>query len=147
MDQALINRKKFLMTLGITGGALLAVLTTNCLSGCSSNPAAIEPSPITSFTIDLSDSKYSTLQNTGGFVIVNQVVIAKVKAGNYVAVTQICSHQGNPGIVYNAGQNIFSCTVHGAEYDTLGKGLNANGKGGLTLYSTSLSGTKLTISM
>ena len=78
-------------------------------------------------------------------MIANTVVVAKTKAGIYVAVTQICSHQGNTNVVYQQSTDDFYCGVHGALYDTLGNGLNSNGSNGLKKYNTALSGTSLRI--
>ena len=46
------------------------------------------------FTLDLDESAYDALNAVGGYVRINKVVIAAVSEGTFVAVTQICSHQG-----------------------------------------------------
>ena len=63
--------------------------------------------------------------------------------GNYIAATLTCSHEGRKEITFRNGE--WYCTAHGARFDTAGKGLNNDGKKGLTVYTTSLSGNILTI--
>ena len=95
--------------------------------------------------MDLNDSNYSTLKNNGGYVIVNSVVVAKAKNGAYVAVTQICSHQGNVNVIYDASNDNFYCNSHGARFNTSGGGLNSEGSNGLKTYNTTLTGTSLRV--
>jgi nitrite reductase/ring-hydroxylating ferredoxin subunit len=140
-----MNRKDFLLKLGIGGGALLAVMAAGCLGACS-NPASVnKPTGNVNFTLDLTSSANSALNSIGGYVISNQVVVARVKSGAFVAVTQECSHQGNLSVVYLSSSDQFYCGVHGALYSTSGGGLNSYGSNGLTVYKTSLSGNILTV--
>lgn len=135
-----ISRHQFLRKLGLGGAALMAVYCAGTgLSSCTNEP--IGPSN-TSFTIDLNDAANSALAKSGGYIIKNSVVIANTGNG-YVAVTQICSHEGQRQIIFQNGE--FYCTAHGARYNTSGKGLNANGNRGLTVYPISVSGNILTI--
>jgi cytochrome b6-f complex iron-sulfur subunit len=138
-----MNRKEFLKSMGLSGAALLAVYC----SGCSLSPNVNFNTPSTSvdFTLDLSQSAYNSLNTDGGYVITNGVVVARTTSGQYVAVTQICSHEGQPNVTYVKSSNIFYCNVHGAQYDTSGKGLNSNGRNGLATYKTSLNGTLLRV--
>ena len=93
------------------------------------------------FTLDLDESAYDALNAVGGYVRINKVVIAAVSEGTFVAVTQICSHQGAENITFRSLNNDFYCTQHGAIFDLDGKGLNSNGSKGILIYKTSLSGT------
>lgn len=139
-----MNRKDFLKNLGLGGAALLAVYCSGC--SLNGNPSFTQtPSVSVDFTLDLSTSSYSALNNNGGYVITNGIVVAKTTSGTYVAVTQICSHEGRPNVTYVKSSNSFYCSVHGATYDTSGKGLNSNGRNGLVTYKTSLTGSLLRI--
>jgi Rieske Fe-S protein len=134
-----MDRKDFLSKIGI--GAAFA-LTASCLGSCKKE--ATTPSGPVDFTINLNDAANAALSTTGGYVINNAVVIAKTSTG-YAAATVICSHEGQQQITYRGSSNQWYCTAHGAIYDIAGKGLNANGSKGLTIYNTSLTGSTLRI--
>ena len=135
-----MERREFLEKLGI--GAAFA-LTSSCLGSCTKTDSA--PAGTVDFTLDLTASANAALTTNGGFIISNKVVIAKDTSGNYVAATQVCSHEGNVQVSYNKAANNYTCSVHGATFDLQGKGTNSNGSKGLTIYKTSLSGTSLRV--
>ena len=135
-----MERREFLEKLGI--GAAFA-LTSSCLGSCTKTDSA--PTGTVDFTLDLTASANAALTTNGGFIITNKVVVAKDTSGNYVAATQVCSHEGNVQVSYNKASNNYMCSAHGATFDLLGKGTNANGSKGLTIYKTSLSGTSLRV--
>ena len=135
-----MERRDFLEKLGI--GAAFA-LTSSCLGGCTKTDNA--PTGTVDFTLDLTAAANGALAANGGFVISNKVVVAKDTSGNFVAATQVCSHEGNVQVTYSKAANNFTCTVHGAMFDLQGKGTNANGSKGLTIYKTALSGTSLRV--
>ncbi len=97
------------------------------------------------FILNLDDSAYDALKKVGGYVRKNKVVIARVSEGNFVAVTQICSHQGAESITFRSTNSDFYCTKHGAIFDLEGNGLNSNGSKGIMVYKTLLSGKDLRI--
>ncbi len=136
-----MNRKDFLKRLGLSGSAIIA---TYCLGGlatsCSND---ISPASDVDFTLDLSDSQYTDLTTVGGWIKTNEVVIAHVDVDLYVAVTQVCSHEGERKITYRSSSEEFYCTAHGARFSTSGKGLNGNGSKGIKVYNTELLGTEL----
>lgn len=140
-----MERTEFLKKLGLGGAALVAVYCTGALGSCSKKNKAIPQAENKDFTLDLTDPAYARLKNNGSFVVVNTVVIAKTKAGNYVAVTQICSHEGNVNVVYDASNDNFYCSSHGARFNTSGGGINSEGSKGLKTYNTSLNGNSLRV--
>jgi nitrite reductase/ring-hydroxylating ferredoxin subunit len=138
-----MKRNEFLKTLG--AGAALAV-TFSCLGGCSksdvsSNEDATSGLP---FTVDLSASSSSALMNNGGYIVKNNTVVAKDLNGNYVAATNLCSHEQKRKVIFRNGE--YYCTEHGARFNLSGNGLNSDGSGGLSIFNTSLNGTILTVS-
>ena len=135
-----MERREFLEKLGI-GAAF--VLTSSCLGSCTKTDNA--PTGTVDFTLDLSASANAALNTNGGFIISNKVVVARDTSGNYVAATQICSHEGEVKVSYSKASNNYTCSAHGATFDLLGKGTNSNGSKGLTIYKTSLSGTSLRV--
>ena len=135
-----MKRKEFLEKIGI--GAAFA-LTATCLGGCSKDSTP-EPKDL-DFTLDLSDTAYSNLMIPGGYIIENEIVIARSLSGEYIAATVLCSHEPNKNITYRDTDGVWFCTVHGAEYTEEGEGINALGSNGLTTYNTSLDGNNLRI--
>jgi cytochrome b6-f complex iron-sulfur subunit len=93
--------------------------------------------------LDLNSAAYSKLNTVGNYVVVSGIVIARVSASSFAAVTQVCSHEGRRQVVFNAGE--FYCAAHGARFDTAGKGLNSTGSRGLKTYATVLDGTNLKV--
>ncbi|WP_337042238.1 Rieske (2Fe-2S) protein [Emticicia sp. 17c] len=137
--QEKINRNEFLKSLGFTGAALFALYTTE---SCKNEAGGVTPIPSSGLTLDLTDAAYSNLKKEGGYVIKSGIVVARYN-GNYIAATITCSHEGRQQITFQNGE--WYCTAHGARYDVTGKGLNSDGRNGLTVYKTSVSGNILTI--
>jgi cytochrome b6-f complex iron-sulfur subunit len=135
-----MERREFLEKLGI-GAAF--VLTSSCLGSCTKTDYA--PTGTVDFTLDLSASANAALNTNGGYIISNKVVVARDTSGNYVAATQVCSHEGKVQVAYNKASNNYVCSAHNATFDLTGKGTNSNGSKGLTIYKTSLSGTSLRV--
>ena len=139
-----INRKQFLSKLGLGTGAIMATYCLGSLSSCDDEDDDYIGGEV-DFTLDLDESAYDALNAVGGYVRINKVVIANVSEGTFVAVTQICSHQGAENITFRSLNNDFYCTQHGAIFDLDGKGLNSTGTKGILIYNTSLSGTLLRV--
>jgi cytochrome b6-f complex iron-sulfur subunit len=142
--QEVINRKRFLSKLGLGTGAIMATYCLGSLSSCDDEDDDYIGGEV-DFTLDLDESAYDALNAVGGYVRMNKVVIATVSEGTFVAVTQICSHEGQEKVIYRSSNNDFYCTQHGATFDLQGNGLNSNGSKGILVYKTSLSGTLLRI--
>tara|TARA_R110002051_G_scaffold100879_3_gene171319 strand:+ start:7459 stop:7920 length:462 start_codon:yes stop_codon:yes gene_type:complete len=143
-----MERKEFLKTLG--AGAAFAI-TFSCLHGCSDKGGGEEPLlPVPTgvdFTVDLSASSASNLQNNGGFIFVkskakfteNDIIVVRNLEGNLVAASKICSHEGNPNIAFfeeNGG--IFECDVHGSRFNQAGQPLNSVTTNPLKIFQTEL---------
>jgi cytochrome b6-f complex iron-sulfur subunit len=142
-----MNRMEFLKSLGLKGASLFAVYcAASGLSSCvneSMDPTTPSGGTGNELTLDLTSATYSKLNTTGNYVIVSGIVIARVSATAFAAVTQVCSHEGRRQVVFNAGE--FYCAAHGARFDTAGKGLNSTGSRGLKTYATVLDGTNLKV--
>ena len=95
------------------------------------------------FSIDLNASEAAKLAVDGGYIVKNNVVVAKNLNGEFVAATVICSHDLIKKVTFK--NNEYYCTEHGARFDQTGKGLNNDGKKGLKIYKTSLNGSILDI--
>lgn len=139
---------QFLKSLGLKGASLFAVYCAAYgLSSCVNE--SMDPKSSSGaggeLVLDLSTADYASLNTVGNYVIVSSIVIARVSTAAFAAVTQVCSHQGQKRVVFNAGE--FYCAVHGARFDTAGKGLNANGSRGLKTYATTFQGTILKVTL
>ena len=151
-----MERKEFLRSLG--GGAAFA-LTFSCLHGCSSdNGEALDAKPTpkgVDFTIDLNSAMALNLADKGGFILARSrpelkytdIVVAKNLQGDFVAASQICSHQQTDLVrfVPDVDGGIFSCSAHGSEFDQTGRPLNDITKNPLKIFKTSLNDNTLRI--
>lgn len=144
MQNEKISRHQFLRNLGLGGAALVAVYCSGTALTSCTNEGSIAPIPSGGLTLDLTAPANAALKNSGGYVVQNNIVVANVGSGKYVAVTHICSHEQKKEVIFQ--NNEFYCTAHGARFDTTGKGLNGNGSKGLTVYTATLAGDILTIS-
>ena len=106
-DQPLMDRQEFFRPVGVSVGA---ILLTRCVSGCagSANPN-ITPNP-ENFTIDFTEKANENLAMKGGYLIVNDVIVAQTKSGAYVAVAANCTHQGTQRVV-KPNDNQFYCPL------------------------------------
>ena len=142
-----MNRMEFLKSLGLKGASLFAVYcAASGLSSCvneSMDPTTPTGGTGNELSLDLTSATYSKLNTVGNYVVVSGIVIARVSASSFAAVTQVCSHEGRRQVVFNAGE--FYCAAHGARFDTAGKGLNSTGSRGLKTYATVLDGTNLKV--
>jgi cytochrome b6-f complex iron-sulfur subunit len=145
-----MNRMEFLKSLGLKGAALFAVYcAASGLSSCVNE--SMDPTTPTSdgtgnvLSLDLTSAAYSKLNTVGNYVVVSGIVIARISTAAFAAVTQVCSHEGQKRVVFNSGE--FYCAVHGARFDTAGKGLNSTGSRGLKTYATLLEGTTLKVTI
>ncbi|KAB7531387.1 Rieske 2Fe-2S domain-containing protein [Flagellimonas olearia] len=144
-----MERKEFLRSLG--AGAAFA-LTFPCIHGCSKDEVdgnIVEEPTGVDFTVDLTSQEAQALVANGGFILKNLVVIAKNLEGNYVAASQVCSHESYDQVRFvNQDGGIFYCDVHGSRFAQNGTPLNqVDSKPAKTLkiYNTELEGSVLRI--
>lgn len=144
-----MERKEFLTALGLSAGSLVI---TSCLGACgkgdtgSPNTPSPSPTPGTKvdFTLDVSTNSDISAK---GWTIMNGIIIAKSGAV-YLALSGVCTHQGNP-ITYDATGNKFPCSfqdaAHGSVFDANGVKLQGPATSNLKKYSTTLSGNSLRV--
>lgn len=140
-----MERKEFLRTLG--AGAAFAVAFP-CVQGCTKGPG-LETEPVPTgvdFTIDLSGPEGDALANNGDFIIRNYVVIARNLSGDFVAASQVCSHQQTPEVRFVESQGgIFQCATHGSQFAQDGTPLNSVTSNPLKIFQTALNGDQLRV--
>ncbi|MRX65106.1 ubiquinol-cytochrome c reductase iron-sulfur subunit [Maribacter luteus] len=144
-----MERKEFLRTLG--AGAAFA-LTFPCLQGCSKddeNGDKVETPTGIDFTIDLNSTEGQALAENGSFILKELVVVVKDLDGNFVAATQICSHESYDQVRYLTNDGgIFYCDVHGSRFALDGEPLNqvdSTTAKPLKIYNTELNGDILRV--
>ncbi|WP_318345622.1 QcrA and Rieske domain-containing protein [Flagellimonas baculiformis] len=144
-----MERKDFLRSLG--AGAAFA-LTFPCLQGCSKDQVDgnIEEVPTgVDFTVDLTSQEGQALSANGGFILKNLVVVARNLQGEYVAASQVCSHESYDQVRFvNQDGGIFYCDVHGSRFGQDGTPLNqvdSKPARALKVFNTELDGSLLRV--
>lgn len=141
-----MERKAFLRSLG--AGAAFA-LTFPCVQGCSKSGDGPDTQPVPTgvdFTIDLDSEEGEGLLNNGDFILRDYVVVAKNLQGEFIAASQICSHQQTDGVRFLTDDGgIFHCYTHGSEFGQDGQPLNTITNNPLKIFNTSLSGNILRV--
>ncbi len=141
-----MERKEFLRSIG--AGAAFAI-TFPCLQGCSGDGGDVTIKPVPTgvdFTIDLNSPEGAGLQDNGDYILKNDVVVVKNLEGNFIAASQICSHQQTDQVRFieeNGG--IFHCFTHGSEFAQNGTPLNTITGNPLKIFDTELSGSVLRV--
>jgi len=92
----------------------------------------------------LNDPANSALNNVGGFIYKNDIIITQVSTGNYVAVSKICTHQ-QCTVEYNSSGKKYNCPCHGSTFDTNGDVINGPATIKLQEYNTSLTSNILRV--
>lgn len=144
-----MERKDFLTALGLSAGSLVI---TSCLGACgksdTGSPDPVTPTPTPGGKLDFTlDVATNSEINTKGWTIMNSVIIAK-NGSSYIALSSVCTHQGNP-VTYNSGSNNFPCSLtdaaHGSVFDSTGARVQGPATSALKKYSTTLTGSSLRV--
>jgi cytochrome b6-f complex iron-sulfur subunit len=155
-----MERKEFLNLVGMSVGA---VILQNCLSGCSkaSDPTPAVTPPVTpptsgggtttvsgltgnnsigkgtiDFSLDITDKNFSDLATNGKALVSGDVIIARTKAGDFLALAKACTHEGTT-IGYVSDTNIFLCPNHNSEFNADGTVKKSPATAALKSYKTS----------
>ncbi|AQG79122.1 ubiquinol-cytochrome c reductase iron-sulfur subunit [Spirosoma montaniterrae] len=128
-----IDRQEFFRRVGTGVGAIWLM---RCLAGCSSE-ANGDPAPNggrnVDFTLNLTEKANEILKTKGGYVVVNDIIVAQTKDGQFVAVSANCTHQ-NTQLTYRPIENLFYCPLHLSRFDATGRVLNGPAAQALTAY-------------
>ncbi len=156
-----MTRYEFLKSMGFTGAALMAALTScvkeedtyvpiTRIDASSVTPVvpvvpATPTSNISSITnpilkIDLATS---TIKTVGSYLIQSNIVVAQVSAGAYVAVTNLCTHEPKRQVYYSDGS--FFCSAHGAQFNLSGNPLNNVARTAIKAYQVATDGKTLVV--
>jgi len=138
-----MNRRDLIQRV-MVGGAVL-VLAPSVLDSCSKG-GTNDPGGPTTITLDLTLPANAALNNTGGSLITQDVIVINTGGGNYSALSSICTHQGCT-VGYNSGAGNIQCPCHGSVYTTGGSVVTGPAPNALAKYAVSISGNILTITL
>lgn len=139
-----MERKEFLHLVGVSVGA---IVLSRCMSGCTYSkdeaPSPSDPNPSTKidFKISLNDAKFTHLKTNGSYTYVNDIILARTKTGEFIALSQYCTHQGT-SVEYREVRNDIYCISHGSRFSTLGKVLTGPASNPLKQFNTSFDAIK-----
>ena len=138
IEKGSMKRGEFLRSLGLSTSTLMAFYclgTTMTACGSKDDDPNPDPDPnpgtggngITgtttgsniNFSVDLTKSANSDLKTAGNSKIIGDVLVALSTTGNYVALSKICTHEGNT-VGYRKAQNDIQCPVHLSEFTLTG---------------------------
>ena len=135
-----MERKDFLKTAcALCGVALVpSVIIESCKKKDYAGPSNVN------FTLDLSQSANAALNNAGGYIITNGLIIIRVDNTTFDALSATCTHQGCT-VGYQSSSQHLVCPCHGGTYDLTGKVLSGPPPSALKTYTTTLNGNILTV--
>ena len=143
-----MKRIEFFSAFGITAGMLfMAPVLSSCsksmTDSSNTNGTGGNNGPV-DFTLDLSTPSYAMLNNSGGSVVVNSIIVARTSSGMLVALSAVCTHQGGP-IGFENAANQFHCPNHGSNFGLDGSVINGPAAAPLKKYNLQLTGTSLRV--
>lgn len=94
--------------------------------------------------IDLSDPKYSALNNAGSFVEISGIIVINLGTDGFVALSSKCTHQGCT-VSYSAANSNLPCPCHGSVFSVSGSVVNGPAQSPLRKYEVKRSGDVLQI--
>jgi cytochrome b6-f complex iron-sulfur subunit len=137
-----MNRKEFLRlsALAVAGVAVGGSSFLESCSKSSTNPSG----PTVDFSLDLTQAANAALNNVGGSVYSQGVIVVKNTATTFVAVAQACTHEGCT-VAYNGIASDFVCPCHGGTYSLTGSVISGPPPSPLKSYTVTQSGNILTV--
>ena len=139
-----MDRKDFLNSIGMSAAAFALMGCAGCKKTDGSSTADTTGPTGINFTLDLSLAANAALLTNGGSIVSNGVIVAKTKAGAYIAVQRSCTHESYT-LTYQSTDSRFYCPNHGATFSENGAVTNGPASRSLTAYNTQLTGTALKV--
>ena len=140
-----MERKEFLSLIGLGSASALAAV---CLGSCSKSTVGDSNVPVApinvNISLDLTLPANSSLGSVGGYVYTGGIIVAKTTAGDFIAVSQLCTHQGAT-VRYEGANQRFYCASHGSTFSNTGAVTVGPATTALKQYNTSLSGNILSV--
>ncbi len=136
-----MDRSEFLSKIGL-GASSLLLLT--CMGGCGKTGNVPNAPTNVNISIDLTQPAYAALNNPGGYIYINGIIVAQATSGSFLAVSQYCTHQG-ANVFYQTSTNSFYCPSHGSNFNTNGAVSHGPASTPLRGYNIVHTGNTLTI--
>jgi cytochrome b6-f complex iron-sulfur subunit len=139
-----MKRHEFVKQFAV-GGSLL-VAAPFVLASCGKDNDTPEPKPLPSggVEIDLDASGFVALKTVGGYAYQGDIIIIRQTQTVYLAFSKICTHEACT-VTYSQATGTLPCACHGSVFTNTGAVQNGPATQSLKRYSTSVSGSKLTI--
>jgi cytochrome b6-f complex iron-sulfur subunit len=148
------SRRQFLEKAGLAAviGSFGIGFFTSCMSSeepggstTPTNPSSSTGITIVGSTVQVNLAIQTKLAASGGWLLIDaaKTLVANLN-GTYVALTSVCTHSGCFDS-WSFTNSRFTCTCHNSIFDTAGKVLQGPATQPLQVYTTSVSGTTLTI--
>lgn len=149
------SRRQFIEKAGLA--TVMSTFGISFFTSCVSSEEPDNPTPpptnspaptgitITGSTIQVNLTIQNRLAASGGWLLITsaKTLVANLN-GTYVALTSVCTHSGCFDS-WSFTNSRFTCTCHNSIFDTAGKVLQGPANQPLEVFSTSVSGTTLTI--
>ena len=151
-----MNRSDFLKNLGLSTGALMAVYCLGTtMTACSNSKDDPTPTPTpgtggtggtakVDFTLDLNATANADLKGTKAYLISGNVIVARTKNNDYVALSKTCTHEGTT-VEFEPNNDRIHCPNHGSNFKTDGTIINGPAATPLKTYKTTLTGNSLRV--
>ncbi|SDG41536.1 cytochrome b6-f complex iron-sulfur subunit [Dyadobacter soli] len=165
IEKGSMKRGDFLRSLGLSTSTLMAFYclgTTMTACGSKDDDPNPDPDPDPgsggngvsgtttgnniNFTVDMTKSPYTDLKTAGTGRVIGDVLVALPTTGSYVALSKICTHEGNT-VGYRKNQNDIQCPVHQSEFTLTGAVKQGPAVNPLKTYTVTVSadGNTLTV--
>jgi cytochrome b6-f complex iron-sulfur subunit len=143
-----MNRRDVIHKVAMGGTVLFLVPSVfeSCTKDASTNPSPNIVDNSSKINLDLTLAANSTLNNTGGWLIVQNIIVINTGNNNFTALSSVCTHQGCT-VGYNSGSGNIQCPCHGSVFSTDGNVVSGPAQTSLKTYKASLAGNTLTISL
>ncbi|MEZ0540180.1 (2Fe-2S)-binding protein [Fibrella arboris] len=128
---------------GPNGATISSSTSTSVSTPTSTTASSSDVLGIKNPLVTINLATTTGLKTVGGYVILSGIVIAKVSATTYAAVTQTCSHEPKKRVIFNNTE--FYCTDHGARFNLDGTGKNSLAGSGIKAYKVITDGTTLVV--
>lgn len=123
----------------------MGTMTLAVCAGCSLHSCAEETvDPVVDFTLDLTAPENAALQNPGGSLGKNGIIIARIQGDEFVALKRACTHEGTD-VNYQPSKQNFRCPNHGSEFSKSGAVQIGPATRPLTMYNTELTAGMLRV--
>ena len=150
------SRRQFIEKAGLA--TVMSTFGISFFTSCVSSEDPDDPTPtnppttttpngitISGNTVQVNLTIQNKLAASGGWLLITsaKTLVANLN-GTYVALTSVCTHSGCFDS-WSFTNNQFTCTCHNSIFDIAGKVLQGPAGQPLDVYSTSVSGSTLTI--